>query len=115
MKIYTYKNDEKAVFINNEKVIITSDVAFKLELFANVIADLDNESAYKSMLDEDILKFSEKYQVETKEADGCRIDFLVKNKIALSAYITEDGEDMEKLDNDNMEFAYSDFNAFLNS
>ena len=89
----------------------------KIQLFATEIDDLNNPSAYKKLSSSDLQKASEKYEIEVKEASGCKIEFLVdkETKKSVAALISDEetGEVREKLDKDNTEFAYSDFNGFL--
>jgi len=89
----------------------------KIELFGSKIDDLNNKSTWKTLSEKELLEASKKYTLEIKEGDGCKIEFLVcsdTNK-AVSALITDEGEEREQLDIDNTIFAYEDFNAFLNS
>lgn len=77
MKIYNTKNG-KAVYINNEQVIISEETAKVIENFESKVDDLNNKT-YKSSSDAQILEFANKYHVEeiNKEKQGIKIECKV--------------------------------------
>jgi len=77
MKIYNTKNG-KAVYINNEQVLISDDIAKVIEHFESTIDDLNNKS-FKSSTSSQILEFAKKYTVEelNKEKDGIKMECVI--------------------------------------
>lgn len=75
MKIYNTKNG-KAVYINNEQVIISEETAKVIENF-----DVDglNNKTCKSSSDAQILEYAKKYKVEeiNKEKQGIKIECII--------------------------------------
>jgi len=65
----------------------------------------------------DYEEYEKNITIETKEEDGCKIEFVLDNGVLIGALCTDETLYIEnqKLDIDDANFAYNDFEAWLNS
>ena len=97
MKIYTTKNG-KAVYINDEQIIISDATAKVIEHFQYKVDDLNNDSAYKSLSKEALLNAAKKYTVDilTAKKNGFTVKglFLMQNEEPISCIIFQNDIDV---------------------
>lgn len=114
MKIYSTKNG-KAVYVNNEQVLISDEAAKIIELFEYQIFDNENEIDAVKISTEKFMNALPNYSIENKSEDGCTIDFLIKDSNPVACIFNDPVNDNlnDRLDKKNTEAAYNDFIGWL--
>ena len=67
--------------------------------------------------EEQFTEYEKDIRIETKDQDGCKIEFILKNNVLIGALITDEllNAEQQKMNEKNYILAYNDFDKFLNS